>query len=151
MRILRLRIGQRWPESEMHQCASYLFASPEGFTLLEILVALALLSIALLVIVQLFSADLRGISVSDDYVVAVATAESRMRELLDDDKLSEKNLSEYTDDGYRIDTSVKESLTDRTENLQVRIFDIGLAVHWRKWGRDRSVTLRTLKVMKKEL
>src|SRR5208337_2569118 len=28
LRILRLRIGQRWPKSAMHQCASYLFASP---------------------------------------------------------------------------------------------------------------------------
>lgn len=126
-------------------------ACPEGFTLLEILVALALMGIALLVIVRLFSADLRGIAVSDDYVVAVATAESRMMELLGDDKLNENNWSEYTDDGYRIDTSIKESLTGRTENLQVRLFDIGLTVYWRKGGRDRSVTLRTLKVMKKEL
>ncbi len=122
-----------------------------GFTLLEILVALALLGIALLVIVQLFSADLRGIAVSDDYVVAVSTAESRMRELLDEDKLSEKDWSESTDDGYRIDASVKESLKDRTENLQVRLLDIGLTVYWKKGGRDRSVTLRTLKVMNKEV
>jgi prepilin-type N-terminal cleavage/methylation domain-containing protein len=135
----------------MHQCASYLFASPEGFTLLEILVALALLGIALLVIVQLFSTDLRGISVSDDYVVAVAKAESRMRELLDDDTLSEKDWSEFTDDGYRIDASVRESLKDRTENLQVRLFYIGLAVHWRKGERERFVTLNTLKVMNKEV
>ena len=28
LRILRLRIGQRWPKSEMHQCASYPLASP---------------------------------------------------------------------------------------------------------------------------
>ena len=122
-----------------------------GFTLLEILVALALLGIALLVIVQLFSADLRGIAVSDDYVVAVARAESRMRELLDDDTLSENDWSESTDDGYRIDASVKESLKDRTGNLPFRLFDIGLTVYWRKEGRDRSVTLRTLKVMNKAL
>ncbi len=135
----------------MHQGASYLFASPKGFTLLEILVSLALLGIALLVIVQLFSADLRGISVSDDYVVAVAKAESMMRELLDDDALSERNWTEFTDDGYRIDASVKESLKDRTENLQVRLFDIGLTVSWRKGERDRSVTLSTLKIMGKEV
>jgi len=122
-----------------------------GFTLLEILVALALLGIALLVIVQLFSADLRGIAVSDDYVVAVARAESRMRELLDDDKLSEKDWSEFTDDGYRTDLSVKESLKDRTQNLQVRLLDIGLTVSWRRGGRDRYVTLRTQKVMNKEV
>ena len=60
LRILRLRIGQRWrgvPEksttfggadkSEMHQCASYLFASPQrGFTLIEILIATSILLVA---------------------------------------------------------------------------------------------------------
>ncbi|HXW68938.1 MAG TPA: prepilin-type N-terminal cleavage/methylation domain-containing protein [Dissulfurispiraceae bacterium] len=126
-------------------------APKDGFTLLEILVALALLGIALLVIVQLFSADLRGIAVSDDYVVAVARAESMMRELLDDDKLSEMEWSESADDGYRIHASVKESLKDRTENLQVRLLDIGLTVDWTKGGRDRSVTLSTQKVMNKEV
>jgi len=122
-----------------------------GFTLLEILVSLALLGIALLVIVQLFSAGLRGISVSDDYVVAVAKAEAMMRELLNDDTLSGKDWSEYTDDGYRIDASVKESLRDRTENLQVRLFDIRLSVYWRKGKRERSVTLNTMKIMNKEV
>lgn len=122
-----------------------------GFTLLEILVALALLGIALLVIVRLFSADLRGISVSDDYVVAVAKAESKMRELLDDDTLSEKDWTEFTDDGYRIYASVKESLKDRTENLQVKLFDIGLTVYWKKGERERFVTLNTQKIMNKEV
>jgi len=101
--------------------------------------------------VQLFSADLRGISVSDDYVVAVAKAEAMMRELLNDDTLSGKDWSEYTDDGYRIDASVKESFRDRTENLQVRLFDIRLSVYWRKGKRERSVTLNTMKIMNKEV
>jgi prepilin-type N-terminal cleavage/methylation domain-containing protein len=125
--------------------------SMEGFTLLEILVALALLGIALLVIVQLFSADLRGISVSEDYVVAVAKAESRIRELLDDDKLSEKDWSEFADDGYRIDASVKESLKERSENLQVKLLDIAVTVYWTKGMRERSMSLRTMKMINKVL
>ncbi|MGD0280861.1 MAG: prepilin-type N-terminal cleavage/methylation domain-containing protein [Dissulfurispiraceae bacterium] len=122
-----------------------------GFTLLEILVALALLSISLLVIMQLFSADLRGISASEDYVVAVATAESRMAELLDDDSLSEKTWSETTDNGYRIDASVKESLQERSENLQVKLLDIAVTVYWTKGMRERSVSLKTMKMINKVL
>ncbi len=125
--------------------------SRDGFTLLEILVALALLSIALLVIVQLFSADLRGISVSEDYVVAVAKAESRISELLDDDNLSEKNWSEVTDDGYRIDASVKEALKERSDNLQVKLLDIAITVYWTQGARQRAVSLRTLKIINKVL
>ncbi len=41
LRILRLRIGQIWPKSEMHQCASYLFASPKrSFVSFILLVAI---------------------------------------------------------------------------------------------------------------
>ena len=125
--------------------------SRDGFTLLEILVALALLSIALLVIVQLFSADLRGIAVSEDYVVAVAKAESRISELLDDDNLSEKNWSEVTDDGYRIDASVKEALRERSDNLQVKLLDIAITVYWTQGTRQRAVSLSTLKIINKVL
>jgi len=122
-----------------------------GFTLLEILVALALISISLLVIVRLFSADLRGIAVSEDYVSGVVKAETRMRELLDDDSLSEKQWTEVTDDGYRIDADVKETLKERSDNLQVKMLDIGITVTWRKGQKDRSVALRTLKVVNKEI
>lgn len=123
----------------------------KGFTLLEILVALVLMSVALLIVIRLFAADLRGISVSDDYSVAVARAESRMRELLDDDKLVEKEWSEDKGDGYLINVSVKEALKDRTENLQFSLLDIGITVQWRKWARDRSITLRTMKAVNKVL
>src|SRR5208282_2498677 len=30
--IQALRFGQRWPKSEMHQCARYLFACPKGLS-----------------------------------------------------------------------------------------------------------------------
>src|SRR5271157_4087405 len=102
-----------------------------GFTLLEILVALALVAIALLVIVRLFSADLRGITVSQDYVAAVIKAETKMREALADPSMNEGDLTEVTDDGYRINTSVKETLKNRSDNLLVRVLDIGITVSWR--------------------
>jgi len=124
----------------------------KGFTLLEILVALVLLSIAFLVIIRLFAVNLRGISISDDYSVAVARVESRMRELLDDEKIAEKaekNWTEDTGDGYRISASVKDALKDRTDNLQFRLLDIGVTIQWTKWGRDRAVTLRTMKAVNK--
>jgi prepilin-type N-terminal cleavage/methylation domain-containing protein len=81
-------------------------AAKDGFTLLEVLVALALLSIALVVILQLFSANLRGIAVSEDFTKASMKAESAMREILDDDELAEKSWSETTSDGYKIDAEI---------------------------------------------
>ncbi len=125
--------------------------SREGFTLLEVLVALAILSIAVIVVIQLFSANLRAIAISGDYVSASIKAEAKMREILDDDKLSEKSWSETTDDGYRLDVSINEVLKARTENLQVRLLELDLIIHWIKGTKARSLTLRTLKMVEKEV
>ena len=122
-----------------------------GFTLLEVLVAIAILGIAVTVVLQLFSANLRAISVSGDYVSATTKAEAKMREILSDDKLSEKSSSETTDDGYRIDVSITDALKERTDNLQVRLLEIDLTVHWTRGTKEKSLTLKTMKVVNKEI
>jgi len=122
-----------------------------GFTLLEVLVAIAILGIAVTVVLQLFSANLRAISVSGDYVSATTKAEAKMRDILSDDKLSEKSSSETTDDGYRIDVSITDVLKERTDNLQVRLLEIDLTVHWTRGIKEKSLTLKTMKVVNKEV
>ncbi len=123
----------------------------EGFTLLEVLVALALLSIALVVILQLFSANMRGIGASDSYAKAVMAAESKMREVLDDDSIHEKTWSETTDDGYRIDGSIAGTEEKRTENLPVELLDITLTVHWTDGTKERAISLKTMKLIPKKV
>ncbi|MGQ9570569.1 MAG: type IV pilus modification PilV family protein [Thermodesulfovibrionales bacterium] len=125
--------------------------SHKGFTLLEILVALSILGIAITVLLQLFSANLRSLSVSEDYVFAVSKAEAKMREILDDKDLSEKSWTEIIDDGYKMDVSINEGLKDRTENLQVRIFEVTLSLSWTKNTKNKSLTLRTMKVVNKKI
>lgn len=124
----------------------------KGFTLLEVLVATAILGIAVAVILQLFSADLRAISLSRDYVSASIKAEAKMKEILNsDEKISEKSFSETTDDGYRIDVSIAEALKERTENLQVKLLEINLTIRWLRGTKERSLTLTTMKVVKREV
>ena len=124
----------------------------KGFTLLEVLVATAILGIAVAVILQLFSADLRAISLSRDYVSASIKAEAKMKEILNsDEKISEKSFSETTDDGYRIDVSIAEALKERTENLQVKLLEINLTIRWLRETKERSLTLNTMKVVKREV
>ncbi|MGB9715552.1 MAG: type IV pilus modification PilV family protein [Thermodesulfovibrionales bacterium] len=125
--------------------------SKRGFTLLEILVALSILGIAITIILQLFSANLRSLSASEDYVFAVSKAEAKMREILDDKDISEKSWTEITDDGYRMDVSINEGLKDRTENLQVRAFEVTLTVSWAKNMKNKSLTLRTMKIVNKKI
>lgn len=123
----------------------------KGFTLLEVLVALVLLSISLVAILELFSVNLRGIAKADDYSNAVILAESKMREILDDDELDEKTWSESTDDGYRIDAVVSSTAPERTENLQIRLLEINLTVSWIKNARTQAFNLKTLKMVNKEI
>ena len=122
-----------------------------GFTLLEVLVALVLLSISLVAIFELFSANLRGIAKSDDYSHAVIMAESKMREILDDNTLAERTWTESTDDGYRIDAVVSSTASDRTENLQIKLLEINLTVSWIKDSKERTLNFKTLKLVNKQI
>ena len=123
--------------------------SHNGFTLLEVIVAIAILGIAITVVLQLFSANLRAISVSGDYVAAATRAEAKMREILSDDRLSEKYFSEATQEGYRIDVSITDVMKERTENLQVKLLEVDLTIHWIQGTKQKSMSLRTLKVVEK--
>jgi len=113
-----------------------------GFTLLEVLVALVLLSISLVAIFELFSTNLRGIAKSDDYSHAVIMAESRMRQILDDDTLAVQTWTESTEDGYRIDAVVSSTASDRTENLQIKLLEIKLTVSWIRTQKSGLLTSR---------
>lgn len=123
--------------------------SCNGFTLLEVIVAIAILGIAITVVLQLFSANLRAISVSGDYVTAATRAEAKMREVLSDDRLSEKSFSEATQEGYRIDVSITDVMKERTENLQVKLLEVDLTIHWLQGTKQKSMSLRTFKVVEK--
>jgi general secretion pathway protein I len=125
--------------------------SGNGFTLLEVLVALAVLGIALVAVFQLFSSNLRGLVASGDYANAVIKAESKMREILDEDTLEEKTWSETTQDGYRIDASVTGAAAERTENLPVELLEINLAVHWTSGAKERTFTLKAMKLVNKPI
>jgi prepilin-type N-terminal cleavage/methylation domain-containing protein len=127
------------------------FNSQRGFTLLEILVSLMLLSTALVVVFQLFSANLKGITTSDKYVYAVINAESYMREVLESDDLSEMSWSDTTADGYEVDVTVTGAEDERTENLPVELLQIDLVVHWTEGLRKRNIKLKTLKMVERQI
>ncbi len=139
-RFRATRTGKLFPKS-----------GKDGFTLLEVLVALAVLGIAITVVLQLFSADMRAISASADYVSAVMKAESKIREVMDDDKLTETSASEATGDGYRTNVAVIQVMKDRTENLQMILLSVSVTVYWTRGYTEKSVTLYTMKTVAKEI
>jgi type II secretion system protein I len=118
-----------------------------GFTLLEVLVALAILSIAITLIIQLFSANLQSVSISGNMSSAVVWSDARMREILADPSLTEKAWREITDDGYRIEVSIGEVLKERTDNLPVRMMEVTLIVRWDEGRKERNIQLKTVKMI----
>ncbi len=125
--------------------------SPGGFTLLEVLVATAILGIAVAVVLQLFSANLRALAASEDYVSAAKRAEAKMHEIMESQSLTETSLSETTPEGYRIDVTVTNALPERTENLPVTLLEVSMTVSWRKGSKERSLNVKSLKVVRKEI
>ena len=121
----------------------------EGFTLLEVLVSLAVMAIAMTLVIQLFSANLQAVVRSGDMTSAIVKGESRLREILAEPFLKETAWNEVTDDGYRIDVAVSEAMREKTDNLPVKLMEIALTVHWIDGFREKSLRLKTMKVVDK--
>lgn len=120
-----------------------------GFTLLEVLVALAILAIAVTLVVQLFSANLRAVSRSGDMTAAAAKADIRLREVLAELSPTSASWSEVTGDGYRIDVAITEVLREKSESLPFKLLEVSLTVGWREGGREKSLVLKTLKTVER--
>ena len=125
-----------------------LFAGKDGFTLLEVLVAFVILATTVTIILQLFSSNIKALSVSEDYASAVIRIESKMREVLDNEQLSENVWSETSPEGYRFDITVVPAYEARTKDLPLKIMEIVITMSWKKGGKDKSITLNTMKTVK---
>jgi general secretion pathway protein I len=118
-----------------------------GFTLLEVLVSLAILGIAVTVIFQLFSANLRSLSVSEDYLTGVLEAQAKMREIVSEEELEEKSLSGFTPGGYRYEVSVSQTLSERSDTLPKKLVEVELKLFWFKGAKEKSLILKSLKMI----
>ena len=124
--------------------------SSAGFTLLEILVAFVILSMVVTVILQLFSANLKTLWMSDDYITATVLADIRMRELLEGTQVKEGTSSE-TKEGYLMDITITEALEKRTKDLSWKVLEVVMDVSWQKGTKKRSFSLKTYKTVKREV
>ncbi len=124
-------------------------SGPRGFMLLEVLVAIVILGIAVVLVMQLLCADLRATAGSLRYFDAVISAESRLMELAGSDQLTENTWTERDAAGRRVVVSVREALQDRTEGLVVKLLEISLDIYWISGGREKSISLKTMKAVKK--
>jgi hypothetical protein len=112
-----------------------------------VLVALSILGIAITVIFQLFSANLRSLSVSEDYLNGVLEAQAKMREIVSEEELEEKSLSGFTAGGYRYEAAITQTLSERSDTLPKKMVEVELKLFWHKGGKEKNLVLKSLKMI----
>lgn len=118
---------------------------PRGFTLLEVLIAFAILAIALGAILQSFSQGLRTMSQAERYVQATLLAESKLAEVGASIPLEEGEYSGAggEDTAWRVDIRPYEDDAARIGDLEViRLYRVEVEVSWEGGVPARIVTLR---------
>jgi len=119
-----------------------------GFSLLEVVVALMIMSGGFLAVLNLFSGSVRSVDFSGQYLKAVTLAKSKMNELeiqnfvIDDNSGSFKNEENYR---WEIAVSAYDSdLNNADSNIQLQ--KILLKVSWNDDGHTRNLELATLRL-----
>jgi general secretion pathway protein I len=124
-----------------------------GFSLLEVLVAFVIMSLALGVLLKVFSTGLRGAALSDEYGRAAILAESKLASLGVESELVEGTAEGEFDERYRWRTSIVEVVLDEhTDNVSppgggsIQPLQLTVEVYWESGARRRSVELSTLRL-----
>lgn len=124
-----------------------------GFTLLEVLVAFAVLAVSLAVVFQIFSTGMRGSRDAESYARAVMLAESTLERFLAETPIAEQDVSGELDDGYAWSASARPLAARRSDNAgwgAVYPLEVVVTVAWGEPGRRRSVSLATLRLARRD-
>ena len=123
-----------------------------GFTLLEVVVAMAILGLGLVAIMELFSSGLRLARLSEDYSKAVSLARTKMEEVRIADQLAEGEEQGEFDKYYRWKVGVKkvEMFAAEQKEFQtlVELYQIQVSVIWGAGPGERSAIFETYRLMK---
>lgn len=124
-------------------------ASCRGFSLIEVLVAFAILTLALGVLLPLFSNGLRSLSISEQYTRAAVLAESRLAAIGRETPLEQGEEDGEFEQGFRWRTSVTPyEVVEDTEGTSplADAFLTTVEVYWQDGDKRRTLTLDSLKL-----
>lgn len=128
------------------------FSEEAGFTLLEVIVAVAILSVSLVMIMQLFAAGLKSSRTSCDYTRAVMHANDKMEELSAAPVKSQES-GEFRD-GYKWEAAVQryEEPDDKElENARFKLLKLRVKIIWNiSVNKENSLELESLKMVSAE-
>lgn len=118
----------------------------KGFTLLEVMVAMAILGIAIVFIFQLFSITLRSAKKAEDYTKALFHARALLDEAYALQEFSEGTDTVEFEDGFKGTKTI--TLAESTETTEV--YEIKIQVTWPPSGSLEIKGMRTIPVYESE-
>jgi len=129
--------------------------STTGFTLIEVVVAMAILAVGITAIIELFSGSLRLARTSGEYTKAVNYARVKMEEMTVKPTMNEGIEEGEFDGAYRWQVDVKrvDILPARIETdfkPPVELFQVKVHVVWKSGTKERSTVLETYRTIKLE-
>jgi general secretion pathway protein I len=127
----------------------------KGFTLIEVVIALAILGVGLTVIIELFSGGLRLGRTSVEYTRAANHARMKIEEIAIKPNIREGSEEGEFDPIYRWQVGIKKvdllSLgKDRDLSLPVELFQVKINVLWKSGSKERSAIFETYKTEKRK-
>ena len=130
--------------------------STTGFTLIEVVIAIAILGVALTVIFELFSGGLRLGRVSREYVLAMNYASLKMEELTTKGEVREGTEEGEFNKEYRWQTFVKKldllPIEEKGIDFKppIELMKIKVNVLWMSGTKERSTSIESYKAVKPE-
>lgn len=117
-----------------------------GFTLLEVMAAVAILGIGIVMVIQLFSGGLGLAKSSDDYTRRVLLAKEKMDETLSSGNLAERETSGVTVDGLAWSVRVSPFEMKNAEETEAKVYRVFVSAEG-QGTRKKTYTLTTLKTV----
>jgi len=126
-----------------------------GFTLIEVIISLAILGVCLTIIIELFGGGLRLARVSKEYTKAVNYARMKMEEITVKPPVKEGIEEGEFDNYYRWQIEVKKEdilpfKRDTDFKPPVELFHFKVNVIWNSGTKERSIGIESYKTIKLE-
>jgi len=120
-----------------------------GYTLIEVLVAMVILALSLTVLLRIFSAGLRNISVSEDYARAILIAEAKLESAGTGHVLAAGSTEGVAGQKYRWTQTIEAYLPypdSDTINVPLNAYTVTVDVEWPHVDRMRRVSLSGIRL-----
>lgn len=120
-----------------------------GFSLLEVLVAFIVLSLALSVLMRIFSGGTHNAALASDYSRAVLLAETKLAAAGIEAPLQEGTAAGSVDERFSWQTSARMLPAEGEMPgalMPVGLFELEARIMWKDGGKERFVTLNTQRV-----